>query len=160
MRGAESCTSRQKKILIRMCLTTLLVHVSGWRSNCHAEALVKSMESPWSRIVGQPCQRAVCNTLQKVLAMISNRNDLSEDRLQIRILAHVRSSEKPMEKVKKDAVFIQTRFRKDRLTSIYAHRKHTSSLTHTHPFENTSWLHPKPLLRLAPCRPRTIYYRI
>ena len=150
----------KNKILIRMCLTTLLVHVSGWRSNYHAEALVNSMESPRSRIVVQPCQKAVCNTLQKVLAMIPNRNDLSADRLQMRILALVRSSQKPMEKVKKDAVFIQARFRKYRLTSIYAHRKHASSLTHTHPFRNTSWLHPKPLLRLAPCRPRTIYYRI
>ncbi|CAN0430492.1 unnamed protein product, partial [Ascophyllum nodosum] len=63
------------------------------------EALVKSMESPRSRIVVQPCQKAVCNTLQKVLAMIPNRNDLSADRLQMRILALVRSSQKPMEKV-------------------------------------------------------------
>ena len=47
--------------------------------------------------------------------MIPNRNDLTEDRLQMRILSHVRSSEIPMEKVKKDAVFIQARFRKDRL---------------------------------------------
>ena len=151
-------TSRQKNKLIRMCLATLLVHVSGWRSNYHAEAFVKSMESPRSRIVVQPCQRIVRNTLQKVLAMIPNRNDLTKDRLQMRIMNHVRSSEIPMEKVKKDAVFIQARFCKDRLTSNYAHRKHASSLTHTHPFENTSWLHPKPLLRLAPCRPRTIYY--
>ncbi|CAM9625657.1 unnamed protein product, partial [Ascophyllum nodosum] len=57
------------------------------------------MESPRSRIVVQPCQKAVCNTLQKVLAMIPDRNDLSADRLQMRILALVRSSQKTMEKV-------------------------------------------------------------
>ena len=120
------------------------------------------MESPRTRVVVRPCRRAVCHTIEKVVAMIPNRNDLSEERLRMTILQQLRSpvSARTPKKVKTDAVFVQVRFPRIDFTSNLTHRRHAFSPTHTHPHENTSWLHPKPLLRFPPCRPRTIYYRI
>ncbi|CAN0341206.1 unnamed protein product [Ascophyllum nodosum] len=49
------------------------------------------MESPRTRVVVRPCRRAVCHTIEKVVAMIPNRNDLSEERLRMTILQQLRS---------------------------------------------------------------------
>ena len=151
MRGSEGNTLRQKYNLFRICLTILLVHVSSWRCNFHADAFIKCMESPRTRVVVQPCQRVVCHTIEKVVTMIPNRNDLSEERLGMKILQQLRSpdSARTEKKVKTDAIFIQVRFPQIDFTSNLAHRKHTFSPTHPHPHKKTSWLYPKPL-SLAP----------
>ncbi|CAN0039625.1 unnamed protein product [Ascophyllum nodosum] len=67
------------------------------------------MESPRTRVVVRPCRRAVCHTIEKVVAMIPNRNDLSEERLRMTILQQLRSpvSARTAKKVKTDAVFVQ-----------------------------------------------------
>ena len=75
--------------------------------------------------------------------MIPNRNDRSEGRLGMKVLQQLRSPYSARtEKVKTDVVFMQVRFPQIDFTSNLAHRKHASSPTHPHPFENTSWLHP------------------
>ena len=94
----------------------------------------------------------MCETIEKAVTTIPNRNDLTEERLGMKILKQLRSPDSAqMEKIKKDAVFMQARFPQIDFTSNLAHRKHAFSLTHPHPLEKSSWLHPKPL-PLAPCR--------
>ena len=160
MWGSEGNTSRQNYNFIGICLTILLIHVSGWRCNSHADAFVKYMELPRTRVVVQPCPRAMCDTIEKVIAMIPNRNDLTEESLGMRILQRLRRSpySARVEKVKTDAVFTQARFPQIDSTSNLAHRKHAFSLTHPHPHESTSWLHFKPFSR-ARCSPQTICCR-
>ena len=147
MRGSLGNTSRQKQNLVSIRLTILLIHVSGRRCTFDADAFIKCMESPRTRVAVQPCQRAVCHTIEKVVTIIPNRNDRSEERLGMKVLQQLRSpdSSRTEKKVKTDAVFMQVCFPQIDFTSNLAHRKHAFSPTHPHPHENTSWLHPKPL---------------
>ena len=93
------------------------------------------MESPRTRVVVQPCQRAVCHTIEKVVTMIPNRNDRSEERLGMKVLQQLRSpdSARTEKKGKTDAVFMQVRFPQIDFTSNLAHRKQAFSPTHPYP---------------------------
>ena len=87
------------------------------------------------RAVVQLCQRAVCHTIEKVVAMIPNRSDRSEERLGMKVLQQLRSpdSARTEQEVKTDAVFMEVRFPQIDFTSNLAHRKHAVSPTHPHP---------------------------
>ena len=87
------------------------------------------------RVVVQPCQRAVCHTIEKVVTMIPNRNGRSEERLGMKVYQQLRSPEsaRTEKKVKTDAAFMQVRFPQIDFMSNLAHRKQAFSPTHPHP---------------------------
>ena len=130
MRGSEVNISNQKLNLVKICHTILLIYFSGWRCNSPADDFVKCLESPITRVVVQPCQRAMRDTIEKVVAMIPNRNDLTEERLAMQILKQLRRApiSVRVKKVKRNAVFMQVRFPQIDSTSNSARRKHAFSL--------------------------------
>ena len=134
--GVQRVTLHAKNgISYRICLTILLIHVSDCLCNFHADAFVKCMESPRTRVAVQR-QRAMSDIIEKVVAMIPNRNDLTEERLATKILQQVRrstTSARMENEVKTKRVFMQVRFSQINSTSKLAHRKHGFSLTHPHP---------------------------
>ena len=84
---------------------------AGVAFSTQADAFIKCMESPRTRVVVQPCQRAVCHTIENVVTIIPTRNDRSEERLGLKVLQQLRSpnSARTEKNVKTDAVVMQVR---------------------------------------------------